>query len=42
MAAATQYLGKAIGTFRKLAELNLINARAELDTAGRPPLHWRT
>ncbi len=39
---AAQCLGKAIGTIRKLAELNLINARAELDTAGWPPLHWRT
>ena len=39
---AAQYLGKSIGTIRKLAELNLIQARAELDTTGRPPLHWRT
>ena len=35
MAAAAQYLGKAIGTIRKLAVLNVIQARAELDTAGR-------
>ena len=35
MAAVAQYLGKAIGTIRKLADLNIIKARAELDTAGR-------
>ena len=35
VAAAAQYLGKAIGTIRKLADLNIIRARVELDTAGR-------
>ena len=35
MAAVAQYLGKAIGTICKLAELNIIHARAELDTADR-------
>ena len=35
VAAAAQYLGKAIGTIRKLADLNIIQARVELDTAGR-------
>ena len=35
MAVAAQYLGKAIGTIRKLADLNVIQARAELDTTGR-------
>ena len=42
VATAAQYLGKAIGTIRKLAELNIIKARTELDTAARPPSHWRT
>ena len=35
MAAAAQFLGKAFGTIRKLADLNIIKARAELDTADR-------
>ena len=34
--APAQYLGKAIGTVRKLADLNTIQARVELGTAG-----WR-
>ena len=29
-----QYLGKAIGTIRKLSDLNMITARVDLDTAG--------
>ena len=35
MAAAAQYLNKAIGTIRKLADLNIIHARIELDTTGQ-------
>ena len=35
IAAAAQYLGKAIGTIRKPAVPNIIHAKAELDTAGR-------
>ena len=35
VAAAAQYLGKGIGTIRKLPPLNIIKARAELDTAVR-------
>ena len=35
VAAAAQYLGKAIGTIRKLAELNIIHASVELDSAER-------
>ena len=35
VAAAAQYLGMAIGTIRKLADLNIIKAKYEFDTAGR-------
>ena len=35
VAAAAQYLGMAIGTIRKLADLNIVNARSEFETAGR-------
>ena len=35
MAAAAQYLGKAVGTVRKLDDLNIVKARVELDSAGR-------
>lgn len=35
MAAEAQCVRKAIDTIRKLADLNIIKARVELDTAGR-------
>ena len=35
VAAAARYLGMDIGTIRKLADLNIIKARSEFDTAGR-------
>jgi len=34
-AGSAQYLGKAIGTIRKLTDLNVLQARAELNTSGQ-------